>query len=42
MGMDATRKLPEEGFHRPWPERIGMDPEVQARADKRLKEWGLL
>jgi 4-hydroxy-3-polyprenylbenzoate decarboxylase len=42
MGMDATRKLPEEGFHRPWPERIAMDPEVQARADQRLKEWGLL
>lgn len=31
LGLDATRKLPGEGFHRPWPPLIRMDPEVKAR-----------
>jgi 4-hydroxy-3-polyprenylbenzoate decarboxylase len=34
MGIDATRKLPGEGFRRPWPPLIKMDPEVKARVDK--------
>ena len=33
MGIDATRKLPGEGFTRPWPEVIEMSPEVKARVD---------
>jgi 4-hydroxy-3-polyprenylbenzoate decarboxylase len=33
MGFDATRKLPGEGFARPWPPLIRMDPTVKARVD---------
>jgi len=36
MGIDATRKLAGEGFKRPWPPLIKMDPEVQARVAKLL------
>jgi 4-hydroxy-3-polyprenylbenzoate decarboxylase len=39
MGIDATRKLPEEGFSRPWPPVIEMTPEVKARVDA---IWGKL
>lgn len=28
MGIDGTRKLPEEGFTRRWPEKVYMDKEV--------------
>ncbi len=31
MGLDATRKLPGEGYSRAWPELLKMDPAVQAR-----------
>lgn len=40
MVVDATRKWPEEGFQRPWPERIRMSPEVVARVDARWREYG--
>jgi len=33
MGIDATRKLPGEGFKRPWPPLIKMDPGVKAKID---------
>jgi len=33
MGIDATRKWPEEGFTRPWPGIIEMSPTVKARVD---------
>lgn len=33
MGIDATRKLPSEGFTRPWPEVIEMDESVKRRVD---------
>jgi 4-hydroxy-3-polyprenylbenzoate decarboxylase len=33
VGIDATRKRPEDGFPRPWPEEITMDPAVVARID---------
>lgn len=42
MGIDGTKKTPEEGFVRPWPQRIEMTPEVQAAAMEKLKRWGLL
>jgi len=29
MGVDATRKLPSEGFARPWPDEIKMDEETK-------------
>jgi 4-hydroxy-3-polyprenylbenzoate decarboxylase len=39
--LDGTRKLPEEGFHRVWPEKAVMSPEVKARVDARWPEYGL-
>lgn len=41
LGVDATKKLPEEGHPRPWPDEIEMAPEVKARVDARWKEFGL-
>ncbi len=37
MGIDATRKWPEEGFGRDWPEVIEMTPEVKKRVDELWK-----
>ncbi len=42
MGIDATRKWPEEGFTRRWPDVIRMTPEVQARVDDLWKQAGLV
>ncbi len=39
MGIDGTRKWPEEGFTREWPDRIEMDAETKARVDQM---WGKL
>jgi 4-hydroxy-3-polyprenylbenzoate decarboxylase len=33
MGFDATRKLPGENHHRPWPEILKMTDEVRAAVD---------
>jgi 4-hydroxy-3-polyprenylbenzoate decarboxylase len=33
MGIDATRKLPGENYHRPWPELLKMDERVQRMVD---------
>jgi 4-hydroxy-3-polyprenylbenzoate decarboxylase len=33
LGIDATKKLPGEGFKRPWPPLIKMDADVKARID---------
>jgi len=41
MGIDATRKWPEEGFTRPWPDPIRMSQEVKARVDALWPELGL-
>ncbi|MFP3869382.1 MAG: menaquinone biosynthesis decarboxylase [Syntrophobacteria bacterium] len=41
MGIDATRKWPEEGFSRQWPEVIEMDPEVVAKIDTIWESLGL-
>lgn len=41
MGIDATKKWPEEGFVRPWPKRIEMDPVVKRRIDQLWKSFGL-
>lgn len=41
IGIDATAKLPEEGYHRNWPEVIQMDPDVKARIDQIWGELGL-
>lgn len=34
MGIDATRKMPGEGFKRGWPPLIKMDPTVKAAVDR--------
>lgn len=39
MGIDGTRKWPEEGFDREWPELIEMDPAVRRKVDEM---WGRL
>jgi len=41
MGLDATRKWPQEGFTRPWPDEIRMDPEVKRRVDGICRQLGL-
>jgi 4-hydroxy-3-polyprenylbenzoate decarboxylase len=41
MGIDATKKLPEEGHTRPWPPVIAMSPEVKRRIDGLWTELGL-
>jgi 4-hydroxy-3-polyprenylbenzoate decarboxylase len=41
IGIDATRKLPEEGYTRQWPELIQMSPEVKERIDAMWKKLGL-
>ena len=41
LGIDATRKLPEEGYRREWPPDIVMSPEIRARVSRRWGELGL-
>jgi 4-hydroxy-3-polyprenylbenzoate decarboxylase len=40
-GIDATRKLPTEGYSRGWPDATTMSPEIVALVDKRWKEYGI-
>jgi 4-hydroxy-3-polyprenylbenzoate decarboxylase len=40
-GIDATAKLPEEGYPRGWPEMITQDPSVVERVSRRWAEYGL-
>ncbi len=41
LGIDATRKLPDEGFPREWPPDITMDEDVQRLVDGRWDEYGI-
>jgi len=41
IGIDATRKWPEEGYTRPWPKRVEMVPEVKMRIDTLWQQLGL-
>ena len=41
VGVDCTRKWPEEGMQRPWPEDIVMSPEVKELVTRRWQEYGL-
>ena len=41
MGIDATKKWPEEGFTRPWPDVIRMPDEVRSRVAALWKKAGL-
>jgi 4-hydroxy-3-polyprenylbenzoate decarboxylase len=43
MGIDATRKLPEEGYHRAggWPQECVLDAETLNLVDRRWNEYGI-
>jgi 4-hydroxy-3-polyprenylbenzoate decarboxylase len=41
MGIDATRKWSTEGFARPWPDEITMDPTIKAIVDRKWKSLGI-
>ena len=41
MGLDATKKLPEEGFVREWPAVIEMDPAVKKAVDAKWNRLGI-
>ncbi|MBM4086766.1 MAG: UbiD family decarboxylase, partial [Planctomycetes bacterium] len=40
MGIDATKKWPEEGHPREWPDEIEMSPDVKKLVDGRWREYG--
>ncbi len=40
MGIDATRKVREEGMMRDWPDEIFMSEEIRKLVDARWKEYG--
>ncbi len=42
LGLDATKKLPGEGFKRPWPPLIRMDPNIKAKVDALLAKMILV
>ncbi len=41
MGIDATRKRPDEGFDREWPDALKMEGRVKSRVDGIWKDLGL-
>jgi 4-hydroxy-3-polyprenylbenzoate decarboxylase len=41
MGIDATRKWPEEGFTREWPDRIVMDEDTRRTVDAIWNDLGI-
>jgi 4-hydroxy-3-polyprenylbenzoate decarboxylase len=41
MGIDATRKFPEEGHPRPWPDEMLMSADVIQQVTQRWAEYGL-
>jgi 4-hydroxy-3-polyprenylbenzoate decarboxylase len=41
MGIDATRKWPEEGFTREWPDKIVMDPDTRRKIDEVWPKLGI-
>jgi 4-hydroxy-3-polyprenylbenzoate decarboxylase len=41
MGIDATKKWPEEGYPREWPDEIEMSEEIKKLVDQRWKEYGI-
>jgi 4-hydroxy-3-polyprenylbenzoate decarboxylase len=42
IGIDATRKRPEDGFPRPWPEEIRSDPAAVEAAERVVRGDGTL
>ena len=41
MGIDATKKWPEEGFTREWPDKIVMDAETRRKIDEVWPKLGI-
>ncbi|GFK92474.1 3-octaprenyl-4-hydroxybenzoate carboxy-lyase [Fundidesulfovibrio magnetotacticus] len=41
IGIDATRKGPDEGHHREWPDALTMSPEVRARVSQLWPTLGI-
>lgn len=41
VGVDCTRKWPEEGMQRPWPDDIVMSEEIRKQVTRRWQEYGL-
>ena len=41
MGLDCTRKWPEEGYSRPWPALVEMDKAVATKIDEIWDKLGL-
>jgi 4-hydroxy-3-polyprenylbenzoate decarboxylase len=41
MGLDATKKFPEEGFVREWPAVIEMDSDTKAKVDAKWNRLGI-
>ena len=41
MGIDATRKLPEEGHPRPWPEELSLPREIKDLVTQRWAEYNI-
>jgi 4-hydroxy-3-polyprenylbenzoate decarboxylase len=41
MGIDGTRKWPEEGFTRRWPDLIEMDEETKRKVDEVWNTLGI-
>jgi 4-hydroxy-3-polyprenylbenzoate decarboxylase len=41
MCIDSTKKWPEEGYRREWPEVCRFSPEIAARADALLRDLGI-
>jgi 4-hydroxy-3-polyprenylbenzoate decarboxylase len=41
IGIDATAKLPEEGYARGWPKVVQMDPAVKAKIDEIWDQLGI-
>jgi len=41
LGVDATRKLPSEGYRRGWPDECVLDAATQARVAARWSEYGI-
>ena len=40
IGIDATRKGPDEGHTRPWPSPLDMDRDIEEMVNRRWKEYG--
>lgn len=41
LGIDATRKWPEEGYLREWPEKLALSPDILDQVRRRWEEYGV-